>query len=303
MSPVQDLQDLPVALIEPNLHQPRRYFDEEALQELAGSIAERGVLQPVIVRPNHQDKNKYQLVAGDETKYQLVAGERRWRAAKLAGLQTIPALVSQYDDLPALEVGLIENMARQDLNPIEEARACVTLVQELGLTYQQLASRVGRSKSRVANLIRLLKLPDEIIELMERGELSKSHGEALLLAQDPRVREALAREAVEQGWSVPTLKARAHESNDSPDHPAHSSAPLNHSSASPDHPLHSDDSNDVAMNIARVWGDAVGEEVMVRVLSSRKLRVEFVFDSPAGALAVGGQLAEKVARASKYSHR
>jgi ParB family transcriptional regulator, chromosome partitioning protein len=298
MSPVQDLQDLPVALIEPNLSQPRRYFDEAALQELAGSIAERGVLQPVIVRPNHQDKNKYQLVAGDETKYQLVAGERRWRAAKLAGLQTIPALVSQYEDLPALEVGLIENMARQDLNPIEEARACVTLVQELGLTYEQLASRVGRSKSRVANLIRLLKLPDEIIELMERRELSKSHGEALLLAQDPQVREALAREAVEHGWSVPTLKARAHESNNSS-----SSASPDHSSALPGNPPDGDDSDDVAMNIARVWGDAVGEEVMVRVLSSRKLRVEFVFDSPAGALAVGGQLAEKVARASKYSRR
>jgi ParB/RepB/Spo0J family partition protein len=329
MSPVQDLQDLPVALIEPNLHQPRRSFDEASLQELAGSIAERGVLQPVIVRPNHEDKNKYQLVAG----------ERRWRAAKLTGLHTIPALISEYDDLPALEVGLIENMARQDLNPIEEAHACVTLVQELGLTYQQLASRVGRSKSRVANLIRLLKLPEEIIELMERGELSKSHGEALLIAQDPRVRGALAREAVEHGWSVPTLKARAHASNDSPnhssalpvysptspnhsspDHHAHSSAldhsspdhssalghspafgysSPNHSSALPGNPPDGDDSDDVAMNIARVWGDAVGAEVMVRVLSSRKLRVEFVFDSPAGALAVGGQLAEKVARASK----
>jgi ParB family transcriptional regulator, chromosome partitioning protein len=264
----------------------------------------------VLVRPSNQDKNKYQLVAG----------ERRWRAAKLAGLQTIPALVSQYEDLPALEVGLIENMARQDLNPIEEARACVTLVQELGLTYQQLASRVGRSKSRVANLIRLLKLPEETIELMERGELSKSHGEALLLAQDPQVRGALAREAVEQGWSTRTLQARAHESNNSsssalPDHSsaspnhssdsAHSPAPLPSSSASPVHspapasPLHGDGSDDLAMNIARVWGDAVGAEVMVRVLSSRKLRVEFVFDSPAGALAVGGQLAETLARASK----
>jgi ParB family transcriptional regulator, chromosome partitioning protein len=288
----QELRDLPLALIEPNLSQPRRSFDEASLQELAGSIRERGVLQPVLVRPNHQDKNKYQLIAGDETKYQLVAGERRWRAAKLAGLQTIPALVSQYEDLPALEVGLIENMARQDLNPIEEARACVTLVQELGLTYEQLASRVGRSKSRVANLIRLLKLPDEIIELMERGELSKSHGEALLLAQDPQVRGALAREAVEHGWSVPTLKARAHESNDSPDHPTHSSA-------LPGNPPDGDDSDDVAMNIARVWGDAVGEEVMVRVLSSRKLRVEFVFDSPAGAFALGGQLAEKIARGAR----
>ena len=306
MSPAQDLQDLPIALIEPNLSQPRRYFDEATLEALAGSVRERGVLQPVLVRP------KYQLIAGDETKYQLVAGERRWRAAKLAGLQTIPALISTYDDLAALEAGLIENMAREDLNPIEEALACVTLVQELGLTYQQLASRVGRSKSRVANLIRLLKLPEETIELMERGELSSSHGEALLIAQNPQVREALARKAVEEGWSVQALKAHAHESNSSsgsalPVHssPNHISASPNHisgsghSSAPPGSPLQGDGSDDVAMNIARVWGDAVGAEVMVRALSGRKLRVEFVFESPEGALAVGGQLAEKIARASK----
>jgi ParB family chromosome partitioning protein len=310
MSPAQDLQDLPVALIEPNLHQPRRSFDEASLQELACSIAERGVLQPVLVRRNHEDK--HQFIGGDKNKYQLIAGERRWRAAKLAGLQTIPALITEYDDLAALEIGLIENMARQDLNPVEEALACVTLVQELGLTYQQLASRVGRSKSRVANLIRLLKLPEETIELLERGELSGSHGEALLIAQNPQVREALARKAVEQGWSVQALKAHAHESNSSsgsalPVHssPNHISASPNHisgsghSSAPPGRPLQGDGSDDVAMNIARVWGDAVGAEVMVRALSGRKLRVEFVFESPEGALAVGGQLAEKIARASK----
>src|ERR1039458_6203187 len=227
-------------------------------------------------------------------------------------VQTIPALISTYDDLAALEAGLIENMAREDLNPIEEALACVTLVQELGLTYQQLAERVGRSKSRVANLIRLLKLPEETIELMERGELSSSHGEALLIAQNPQVREALARKAVEEGWSVQALKAHAHESNSSsgsalPVHssPNHISASPNHisgsghSSAPPGSPLQGDGSDDVAMNIARVWGDAVGAEVMVRALSGRKLRVEFVFESPEGALAVGGQLAEKIARASK----
>jgi ParB family chromosome partitioning protein len=211
-----------------------------------------------------------------------------------------------------VELALIENMAREDLNPIEEALACVTLVQELGLTYQQLAERVGRSKSRVANLIRLLKLPEETIELMERGELSSSHGEALLIAQNPQVREALARKAVEEGWSVQALKAHAHESNSSsgsalPVHssPNHISASPNHisgsghSSAPPGSPLQGDGSDDVAMNIARVWGDAVGAEVMVRALSGRKLRVEFVFESPEGALAVGGQLAEKIARASK----
>jgi ParB family chromosome partitioning protein len=137
MSKPQQLQDLPVEEIEPNLAQPRRYFDEGALEALASSVGERGVLQPVLVRPR-QDGS-----------YELVAGERRWRAAKIAGLATIPALVSAYDDLAALEVGLIENMAREDLNPIEEARACATLVQELGLTYRQLGERLGRGSVTV----------------------------------------------------------------------------------------------------------------------------------------------------------
>jgi ParB family chromosome partitioning protein len=120
--PPQELRDLPLEEIEPNLSQARRYFDQATLQELAGSISERGVLQPVLVRP------------GPEGKYQLIAGERRWRAAKLAGLETIPALLSPYDDATALEVALIENMAREDLNPVEEARACATLVKEFGLS-------------------------------------------------------------------------------------------------------------------------------------------------------------------------
>jgi ParB family chromosome partitioning protein len=329
-SPPQDLQHLPLDAIEPNLHQPRRHFDEETLQELAGSIRERGVLQPVLVRPINQDK--HQFIGGGKNTYQLIAGERRWRAAQLAGLQMIPALISEYDDLAALEIGLIENMAREDLNPVEEARACVTLVNELGLTYRQLGERVGRSEATMWNAVHLLDLSEEIIELLERGELSKTHGTALLVAKDPQVRLELAQKAIEHGWSVQTLKAHARESNNSPDHPAHSSA-LGHSSdsghspaspnhlahssapahssdsahssasghspAPPVHPLHGDGSDDLAMNIARVWGDAVGVEVMVRTLPDRKLRVEFVFESPEGALAVGGQLAEKVARGSK----
>jgi ParB family chromosome partitioning protein len=284
MCPSQELRELPVQAIEPNLSQPRRYFDERALEELAGSVRERGVLQPVLVRPLANSK------------YQLVAGERRWRAAQIAGLETIPALVSPYDDLAALEAGLIENMAREDLNPMEEARACATLVQELGLTYQQIGARVGRSKSGVANLVRLLELSEGIIELLERRELSRSHGEALLVAQNPQVRGALARRALEEGWSTRTLRTRAHECNSSPGHdpasPVHGSAP-------PGNPLHGDGSDDVAMNIARVWGDAVGAEVMVRALPRRKLRVEFVFDSLEGALAVGGRIGEAIARGTK----
>jgi ParB family chromosome partitioning protein len=157
MCPSQELRELPLQEIEPNLSQPRRYFDEEALKALAGSVEERGVLQPVLVRPLASSR------------YQLVAGERRWRAAQIAGLETIPALLSPYDDLAALEAGLIENMAREDLNPMEEARACVTLVNELGLTYRQLGTRVGRSEATMWNVVHLLDLSEEIIELLERG--------------------------------------------------------------------------------------------------------------------------------------
>ncbi len=281
MAATQELRNLPVDLVEPNLAQPRRYFDQASLQELAGSLKERGVLQPVLVRPS------------TDSRYELIAGERRWRAAKIAGLQSIPSLISPYDDLKALEVGLIENMAREDLNPVEEARACVTLVSELGLTYRQLAARVGRSKSGVANLVRLLDLSQEIIELIEGGKLSRSHGEALLLAQNPQVRGALARMAVEQGWSTRTLQARARESNNSSSSasPSHSSA-SSHNAASPDSPVQEDASADVAMNIARVWGDALGTEVHVRTLPYHKLRIELPFDTPQAALAIGKRITQ-----------
>jgi ParB family chromosome partitioning protein len=295
----QQLRELPVDAIEPNLHQPRRHFDEASLEELAGSIRERGVLQPVLVRPindgkhklNAGDKDKYESIAGDETKYQLIAGERRWRAAKLVGLQTIPALISEYDDLAALEVGLIENMAREDLNPVEEARACVILMEEFGLSHRQIGIRVGRHISVVSNLIRLLGLSAEILELIERGELSRSHALALLMAKDPRARRDLAQKTIEQGWSTRTLQARVHASNNfgSPDS----------SSAPPGNPPLADGLEEVAMNIAKVWGDALGAEVMVRTLPYRKLRVELLFDSPEGAFALGRQIAEKIARGSK----
>ena len=144
----------------------------------------RGVLQPVLVRP---------LPGG---RYELIAGERRWRAAELAELETIPAIVRHHDDAASLEVALIENMAREDLNPVEEARACAALVEELGLTREEVGRRVGRSRVAVSNLIRLLDLPDEALELLERGDLSEGHGRALLLADDHAERRRLARAAV-----------------------------------------------------------------------------------------------------------
>ena len=204
---------IPVELIAPNPKQPRRVFDDGALQALAGSLRERGVLQPVLVRP----------VAGGT--YELVAGERRWRAAQLAGLETIPALVRARDDAEALEAALIENMAREDLNPVEEARACAALVEELGLTRETVGLRVGRSRVAVSNLLRLLDLPDEALELLERGDLSEGHGRALLLATDHADRRRLARSAVADGWSVRVLEAKAREANEPDDAPRRARAP------------------------------------------------------------------------------
>jgi ParB family transcriptional regulator, chromosome partitioning protein len=193
----EELRHVAVELIAPNPNQPRRHFDEEALTALASSLEQRGVLQPVLVRP---------LPGG---RYELIAGERRWRAAKLAGLEQIPAIVRRHDDAASLELAVIENMAREDLNPLEEARACLALVEELGLTREDVGRRVGRGRVAVSNLIRLLDLPDEALELLEEGALSEGHGRALLLAKDHDVRRRLARDAAANGWSVRELERRA----------------------------------------------------------------------------------------------
>ena len=281
-SPSQELRELPVDLIEPNLSQPRRYLDEAALEALAGSVRDRGVLQPVLVRPLQDGK------------YGLIVGERRWRAAKIAGLQSIPALVSRYDDLAALEVGLIENMAREDLNPVEEARACATLVKELGLTHRQIGQRVGRSSSAVGNLVRLLNLSAEILELLERGALGLTHGLALLRAKDPEAHRQLAHKAVEEEWSVRTLRARADQSNSAGSAPKDAVPAQRQTPGQQEH-----DPEAVAMNVARVWGDLLSAEVSVRTLRGRKLRLEVVFDPPESAFVIAGRLGEAVARGSK----
>src|SRR5947209_20036340 len=155
----EELRQIPVELIAPNPAQPRTQFDEPALVALADSIRARGVLQPVLVRP---------LPGG---RYELIAGERRWRAAQLAEHETIPAVIRHHDDAASLELALIENMAREELNPVDEARACAALVEELGLSREEVGLRVGRSRVAVSNLIRLLELPDEALALIERGAL------------------------------------------------------------------------------------------------------------------------------------
>jgi ParB family chromosome partitioning protein len=185
-----ELLELPVTLIKPNPSQPRTSFDPDALAALAASIEASGVVQPLLVRP---------LADGS---YELVAGERRWRAAQQAGLEKVPAVVRDQAEPERLQAALIENMVREDLNPVEEAKACAALVEDLGLTKEELARRVGRSRPAVSNLIRLLELPDEALDMLQSGELSEGHGRALLGANGNDVRRRLAREAVAGGWSV-----------------------------------------------------------------------------------------------------
>jgi ParB family chromosome partitioning protein len=191
-----ELRELPVSLIKPNPSQPRTNFDEEALAALAASIEASGVVQPLLVRP---------LPDGS---YELVAGERRWRAAQQAGVEKVPAVVRDQAEAERLQAALIENMVREDLNPVEEARACSALVEELGLTKEELAKRVGRSRPAVSNLIRLLELPDEALGMLESGDLSEGHGKALLAAPGNDVRRRLARDAARGGWSVRETEER-----------------------------------------------------------------------------------------------
>ncbi|MDQ3643970.1 MAG: ParB/RepB/Spo0J family partition protein, partial [Actinomycetota bacterium] len=191
------LREIPLDLVRPNPRQPRRNFDEEALLALAESIRSRGILQPVVVRP----------VAGGT--FELVAGERRLRAARLAELDRIPAMIRDAEDWERLDLALAENMARVDLNPVEEARACAMLVEDLGLTKGEVGRRVGKSRVAVSNLIRVLELPDEALELIEVGALSEGHGRAILMCKDHDARRRLARDASDNAWSVRETERRA----------------------------------------------------------------------------------------------
>ncbi|HEY5262628.1 MAG TPA: ParB/RepB/Spo0J family partition protein [Solirubrobacteraceae bacterium] len=265
-----ELRELPVELIVANPNQPRRHFDEEALRALAGSLGERGVLQPVLVRPK---------LGGT---YELVAGERRWRAAQIAGLTEIPALVRPRDDAATLELALIENMAREDLNPIEEARACVALVEELGLTREEVGLRVGRSRVAVSNLLRLLDLPDEAIAMLEREQLTEGHGRALLLAEDNSARRRLARDAAREGWSVRAVEARAREANKG------GGTEKRKRATSSKHRFHPDQQEAAAM-IATTLEEAFGAEVRVRA-EKNGYRAELSFASPEEALALAARL-------------
>jgi ParB family chromosome partitioning protein len=245
------LREVATELVAPNPSQPRREFDEEALLALAESIKARGILQPLVVRP---------LADGS---YELIAGERRLRAAKIAGLERV----------------LIENMARQDLNAVEEARACATLVEDLGLTKEEVGRRVGRSRVAVSNLVRMLELPDEALAMIEAGELSGGHGRALLLAKEQSQRLKLAREARAQGWSVRETERQARETEDAPRRRDRGALVI--------HP----DLEDAIGAAEDALAAALGHEVRIRPRASG-FRVEFEVEHPRE----GVELAERILR-------
>ncbi|MDW8480103.1 MAG: ParB/RepB/Spo0J family partition protein [Xanthomonadales bacterium] len=189
------LVELPVGQLKPGRYQPRRHFDEQALAELAESIRSQGLLQPIVVRP----------LGGDA--YEVLAGERRLRAARIAGLASVPCLVREADDRSALALALIENVQREDLNAIEQAEGLKRLVEEFGLSHEEAARAVGRSRAAVSNLIRLLDLPEEVRRLLVEGGIEMGHARALVTLEPPRA-VALAREASAKGWSVRELERR-----------------------------------------------------------------------------------------------
>jgi ParB family transcriptional regulator, chromosome partitioning protein len=261
-----ELRELPVSLIKPNPGQPRTKFDPDALSALAASIEASGIVQPLLVRP---------LPDGS---YELVAGERRWRAAQQAGLEKVPAVVRDQAEAERLQAALIENMVREDLNPVEEAKACAALVEELGLTKEELARRVGRSRPAVSNLIRLLELPDETLELLEGGELSEGHGRALLGAGGNDVRRRLSRDAVRGGWSVRETENRVRLA----------SQPKAQRRADPVDPDEA-----VALQAAGdAFEKALGHEVAVRK-KGESIAVELRFDDLDDALAVARSLTRR----------
>ena len=188
---------LRISELDPNREQPRKDFDEKAMAELADSISQHGVLQPLLVRP---------IFGGG---YQIVAGERRWRAARMAGLSEVPAMVREMNDGEVMELALIENLQREDLTPLEEARGYQTLLEKYELTQEEVAKTVGKSRPAVTNAMRLLGLPQEIQDMVERGELSAGHGRALLAFADEELMVAVARKAAAEGLSVRQLEKLA----------------------------------------------------------------------------------------------
>ena len=191
------VQEIAIGDIDPNPDQPRRVFQEESIAQLAQSIREQGVLQPILVTPEEGGR------------YRIVAGERRWRASRAAGLDAVPCLVRDLDVIQQMEIALVENLQREDLNPIEAARGIRSLMQQCGYTQEAVANRLSKSRPAVANLLRLLTLPEEVMALVEKGALSAGHARVLAGMEDDAAKLALARETVDRGYSVRQLEALA----------------------------------------------------------------------------------------------
>ena len=257
------LRQIPVDLIRPNPDQPRKEFNGESLLALAESIESKGILQPLVVR----------ALAGGT--YELIAGERRLRASKIAKLEQVPAIVRDAEGSERLELALLENVAREDLNPVDEARACATLVDDLGVSKAELASRIGKSRPAVANAIRLLDLPDDVLELIERGELTGAHGRALLMTRDNDTRRRLARESVVGGWSVKETEKHAKAAQAELDGTATKKA-----AARPPADL-----VDAMATAADALTAATGRDVKVKATTSG-VRAEIAFETPAEAVAL-----------------
>lgn len=192
---------IPIEWIQPGAYQPRRHFDEESIRELANSIKERGIILPIMVR----------AIEGEKDSYEIIAGERRWRAAQLAGLHEVPVLTRSFTDREAMEIGLIENVQRQDLSPLEEAEGYRRLLEDFHHTQEGLAKVVGKSRPHITNLLRLLTLPDSVKAMINAGELTMGHARAIITANDP---EGLAKEIVKKGLSVRQAEALAKKASD-----------------------------------------------------------------------------------------
>jgi len=261
-----ELRELDVSKIEPNPDQPRARFDGPALDALAGSIESVGVLQPLIVRPL------------DDDRYELVAGERRWRAAQKAGIDRVPAVVRSSPEDERMQAALIENMVREDLNPIEEARACAALVDDLGISKEELARRVGRSRAAISNLIRLLDLPDSALAQLERGELTEGHGRAILQVSDQDRRARLAKQAAAEGWSVRETER-------------HATAGASRKRSSAGGRISAEER--AAMTAAEdLLGAALGAEVRVR-RAGDGVKAELLFDDLADLESLAGRLRKR----------
>jgi ParB family transcriptional regulator, chromosome partitioning protein len=257
------LRHIPVDLVRPNPDQPRKDFNGESLLALAESIEAKGVLQPLVVRA---------LPGGT---YELVAGERRLRAAKIAKLEQVPAVIRDAEGSERLELALLENVAREDLNAVDEARACATLVDDLGISKAELASRIGKSRPAVANAIRLLELPDDVLELIERGELTGAHGRALLMTRHDDSRRRLSREAIAAGWSVKETEKRAKTEQQKLDGGGVASGTRRPPA----------DLVDAMAAAADALTAATGHDVRVKATASG-VRAEIAFESPAEAVAL-----------------